>query len=495
LGLGNNEIARILGRSSSTVSSILSSAKRAGFDSYNLVEILSDSELEQELGQNQTISGRESPTLKDIPDWKEIRREYQKKGVTLLLLYEEYRDGVANPLGKTSFYEGYKRYCLKDKATMSFEHKPGDKAFVDFSGLKVPIYDPGGGPVLYCEVFVGVLGYSDLIYADLCQSQGVEDWIDQHIRCLEYFQGVPALIVPDNLKSGVTKACRYEPQINISYQKFAEHYAVGIIPARVRKARDKAKVEKAVQSVQRQILAKLRNRKFYSMAEAREALRELLDLLNHKQFQKVPGSRWELHKEEKQYLKPLPDQAYEMCSFKEATVGFDYHVQVDSKRYSVPYELLQKKVVVRHNSRIVEIFHDNRTVAVHPKIHDPRRKFSTIAEHMPSHHRKYAQWNPGRMIRWAESIGSNVKNFAEDTLNKLAIPEQGFHRLSGIYSLANKYSSENLDRACKAAIGSQLYSCKYVKNWLENNCETVSKEEKNKRIIKHENLRQRQEFQ
>jgi len=494
LKMGNNEIARILGKSPSTVSGVLTKAKSAGIDSFQMVEILQDKELENAL-ETAKVSEETNPCEEfDIPDWESVLRESRKKGVTIFLLYQEYCQEASNPRGKTWFYTELKRFRQAKEARMSFSYQPGERLFVDFSGLKLRI-NTGDGGHQDLEVFVAVSGYSDLIYADLCDSQAVPDWIEMHNNCFEYFGGVPRIIVPDNLKSAVSKACRYEPDINPTYRQLAEHYSCAIIPARVKKARDKARVEKAVQSVQRQILAVMRNLDFFSKQEARKEFFRLLQELNQKPFQKEEGCRFSKFEEEKESLTPLPENKFRVCETKELKVAFDYHIAVDKKRYSVPYQLLHKQVMVRIEKRIIEIFYDGERVALHQRIQDPKIKFSTIYEHMPSHHKAYAEWNPGRIINWANQYGAGVKKFAGALLASMKIPEQGFTRLSGIFNLSKKYSPQELNRACEAAIRCSSYSYKYVKQWLKDNAIEQSKSVSKPENIQHENLQGKQAFE
>jgi transposase len=492
--MGNNAIAKITNRSKSTISGILNQAKIAGFDSYELVEILSEQELKEELDKN----GSGIPTNKnfnrDLPDWEQVHRENQRKGVTLKLLYQEYKNSVQNPVGRSWFYDRYKKYVKNSKATMTFEHKAGEKLFVDYSGLTFKIYNTHDQVAFEAEVFVGCLGFSDAIFCGISKSQGLEDWCDLHVKCFEYFGGVPTMVIPDNLKSGVTSPCRYEPTINRTYHKLAEHYQIAVIPARVKKARDKAKVEKAVQTIQREILAPLRNHRFYSFTDACSAIKDKLDELNNRKLQKEPFSRWEkFHEVEKDCLRTLPQYPFEIFEWRKATVAIDYHVEVEKKRYSVPYENLGEQVEVRHNNKLVEVYKGNKRLASHKKIHNQYHRFSTIPEHMPSHHQKYAEWNPGRIISWANEYGNDVKIFAQRLLASLKLPEQGYKRIQGVMSLSNSYPKEDLNKACKWACNNNSYSYKTVKTWLENNSQKLTSKKKSE-IIEHKNLRSKAEF-
>lgn len=493
-GFKNNEIAEMVNHSKSTVSKILNQAKSSGIDGFEIVEVFSDQELDLELEKHNKKTSKSKNIYRELPNWEYIKTEIKKKGVTLQLLYDEYKGQVNLPVSKTWFYTHYKKYINYEQARMTFEHKAGEKIFVDYSGLTFKIYKTHDEIDFEAEVFVGCLGFSDAIFCCLSRSQKVEDWCEAHVKCFEYFNGVPTMIVPDNLKSGVTKACKYDPVLNQTYHKLAQHYKVAVLPARVRKARDKAKAEKAVQTIQREIIAPLRNERFYSLAEAEKAVSEKLEVLNNRKLQKEDYSRWEkFNNVEKDCLRSLPDYPFEIFNWKTGKVGIDYHVEVEKKRYSVPYEHLHQHVEIRHNQRLVEVYFANKRIASHVKVHHPYKNYSTIHEHMPSHHKKYAEWNDARLINWAKECGPSMGIFAQKLLSSFTIPEQGYRQIIGVIGFVKSYPLESVEKACKWASSCGCLSYGKVKMWLEENSQKIPKKEKNK-AVQHQNLRDKKEF-
>ncbi|RMF11835.1 MAG: IS21 family transposase, partial [Alphaproteobacteria bacterium] len=465
-GLSTRKIAASLGVGQSTVSEYLKRAERTGL-SWPLPAGLDDAALE----------GRLYPADASLrrgllqPDWPAVHRELKRsKSVTLSLLWEEYRaDHSGDGYGYSRFCELYRRWEGRLTPTMRHHHFAGERAFVDYAGDTVPVIDPTTGEVREAQVFVGVLGASSYTFAEATWTQTLPDWISSHVRMLEFFGGVPGLLVSDNLKSGVTKACFYEPALNRTYADLALHYDTAIIPARPDKPKDKAKVEAGVQIVQRWIVARLRKRSFHSLAELNAAIREELDKLNAKVTRHLGASRRELFERlDRPALKPLPAQAYEYAEWRERRAGLDYHVEIDKHYYSVPYQLLRQKLWARITARTVEIFHRNQRVASHVRT-SGNRGHSTVAEHMPASHRQYAGLTPAEIKRQAARIGPNTSTLVERVLEGKAHPEQGFRTCLGIVRLAKPHGRDALEAACLRAIEINGLTCQSVQSILRNN--------------------------
>ena len=348
-------------------------------------------------------------------------------------------------------------------------HVAGERMFVDYAGTTLEVVDGMTGEVRTCQLFVAVLGASNYTYAEATFSQRLVDWIGSHVRAFAFFGGITAQIVSDNLRSGITKACFYEPAVNRSYAEMAAHYGTAIVPARPRKPRDKAKVEVAVQVATRWIVAKLRNRRFFSLAELNAAIRELVTQLNDRITRHLGTSRRALFDEiERPALKPLPVEPYIYAEWKERKVAFDYHVEVEHHYYSVPHTLLRERVWVRIAAHSIEVFHRGNRVAAHMRASSDRRH-TTMPEHMPSSHRRYADWTPERIRRQAGEIGRNTAALLEITMRERPHPEQGFRACVGIIRLAKSYGRERLEAACGRAleIGARSYTS--VNSILKNN--------------------------
>lgn len=402
------------------------------------------------------------------PDFAAISHELRKKGVTLTLLWEEYRQQNGGGYGRSQFSELYRRYAAKLDPRMRQTHKAGEKLFVDYAGMTVDIVDPSTGEIQAAQVFVATLGASDYTFVEATWSQSLQDWIGSHVRAFEYFGGIPEILVPDNLKSGVTSPCYYEPDINPSYQELADYYNIAVLPARVRRPRDKAKVENHVLNVERRILAPLRNRRFMSLGECNRAIAELLTTLNNRPFQQMPGSRRELFVElDLPALRPLPQQPYSFGLWKKVRVSIDYHIQVDRSFYSVPYTLLKEQVDARLSERIVEIFHKGQRIASHPRSFRPG-SYTTVTAHMPLAHQVYQEWTPQRLVRWAEQTGGATATVIETIMAAKSHPQQGFRSCLGIMNLTKTFGADRLEAACGRAIAIGATSYKSIRNILDN---------------------------
>src|SRR6266516_4177913 len=395
-----------------------------------------------------SISGRRSRG----PHWPTIQEELKGRGVTLLLLWEEYRAEHADGYGYSRFCDLYRDWCETISPTMRQTHGPAEKVFVDFAGDTVPVFDATTGAERRAHIFVAVLGASNYTYAEARWSEGVADWIGAHVNSFSAIGGVPKAVVCDNLKAGVTATCRYEPGINRTYQELAAHYDTAILPTRPRKPRDKAKVEVAVQIVQRFVLARLRNRRFFSLNELNAAIRETIADLNARIMRKLGVSRDELFAEiDRPALKALPSTPYQYAEWKKCRVAPDYHVEIDNHYYSVPSRLIREELEARITDTTVEILHKGMRVASHARSY-ARHRHTTIPEHMPSAHRRYAEWTPARLLAAAEKIGPSTIALCEAIMRAKPHPEQGFRSCLGILSLARAYGPARLEAACRRGL-------------------------------------------
>jgi transposase len=461
-GLELRKIERSLSISHATAASYLAKANAAGL-SWPLPDSLDDGALERLFFPKPASSATPRP----LPDWASVHRELRKKIVTKILLWGEYKNTHPDGYQLTQFYELYNQWSGKLDLVMRQDHRAGEKMFVDYAGPTIPIVDRLTGEVLFeAQIFVAVLGASNYTYSEATRTQALQDWIMAHIRAFEFIGGVPEIVVPDNTKTGITKACRYEPDINPTYHALASHYGTAVIPARVRAPKDKAKVEKGVQLVERWILAALRNRTFTSLAELNGAIKTLLERLNARPFQKLEGSRKSLFETlEKPALSPLPETPYLFAEWRYARVGIDYHIDVEGHFYSVPYALVKKKVEARYTATTVEIFFKGNRVASHLRSYR-KGKHTTTPEHMPSSHRRYAEWTPQRILRWAAGIGPETEKYVAALMENRPHPEQGFRAALGIVRLAKQYGNERSESACKRASAFRIYSYRGVSSIL-----------------------------
>jgi transposase len=404
-GKSQSQIAVHLGIGKTTVREYLQRLNKYNLDAWTLIESLDDSELEKPLGFTTLLSIRKEGVM---PDWGYIHKEMSKPHVTMSLLWTEYREQNPQGYGYTQFCTHYNRWRGKLSLVMRQNHKAGEKTFIDYSGDGLWLVDPQTGERRETELFVACLGASSYRYAEATLTQRSPEWIASHVRMSEYFGGTTELWVPDNLKPGVTKADRYEPLLNETYQECAGHYGACVIPARAARPKDKAKVEAAVLVAQRWILARLRNRLFTSLEEINEAVGECLEILNNRNMRHINKSRRELFEElERSVLKKLPEKKYEYAEWKKVTVNIDYHVAFDHHRYSVPYQLVHQSCEVRSTSTIVEVFHKGKRISSHRRSYK-HSGFTTLKEHMPKSHREYAEWTPERVIEWSKKIGPNT---------------------------------------------------------------------------------------
>jgi transposase len=466
LGLSNREISNSIKVSPSTVGDCLRRVTRAGL-SWPLPVDIGEEDLEQKL---YSPARSRAPEGSHNINWSNINKELRRKGVTRELLWYEYKQEHPEGINYSRFCDLYRQWQGQVDCCMRQNYKAGQYLFIDYAGLTIPvIVNVDTGETINAQIFVATLGASNYIFAEATASQTLPDWIGSHTRAFTCFGGTTEILIPDNLKSGVHKTHRYEPDLNPTYADMADHYGVAVIPARVCKPQDKAKAEQAVQHVERQILAKLRNRKFFSLYELNEAISLLLDQVNSKPFQKLPGSRVsQFETLEKASLKALPATPYVFAEWKKARAGVDYHVVLDGHYYSVPYTLIKKELAVRFTQNTVEVFYKNKRVASHRRSY--KKGASTIvAEHMPKAHQEYAKWTPRRIIDWAKKNGKFTGKLAENIIASRKHPEQGFRSCLGIIRLAKHYSNERLEKACQRALVIGAYSYKSVQSILKNN--------------------------
>lgn len=487
VGLELRKIERSLGISHTTVSSYVARARAADL-SWPLPDAFDDAVLDRLLFPKPAPSKDARP----MPDWAYIHRELRRKGVTKVLLWEEYKRVNPDGYQLSRFCDLYAEWSGKIDLVMRQEHRAGEKLFVDFAGPTIPIVNRRTGEVLFeAQIFVAVMGASNYTYAEAVRTQALPDWIGAHVRTFVFLGGVPQIVVPDNLKSGVSKACRYEPDINPTYHAMAAYYGTAVIPARVMKARDKAKVEAGVLLVERWILAALRNRTFFSLSEINGAIRELLVRLNDRPFQKLPGSRRIMFETvDRPALLPLPVTPYVFEEWSYARVGIDYHVEVDGHYYSVPYALVKKKVDIRSTAATVEVLFRGNRVASHTRSF-LKGKHTTISEHMPSSHRRYAEWTPERIRRWAATVGPETEAHVAAIMEHRTHPEQGFRAALGIMRLQKQYGAQRLEAACRRAAKYKLYSYRGVSNILKTGADRldVHKSAPAAPPIVHDNIR------
>lgn len=428
-------------------------------------------------------------------DFKQIHKELKRKRVTLQLLWEEYQEVTPKAVSYPQFCLLYRNWNKTQPSSMRQSHKVGDKVFVDYAGQTVEVIFPDTGELQEAHVFVGVLGASNYTYAEATWSQRLPDWIGSHVRMFEFFGGVPALVVPDNLRSGVNKACRYEPDINRTYADFIEYYHTAVLPTRPVKPRDKAKVEGAVLIVERWILARLRNQQFFSLTELNNEIRRLVAFLNNRPFKKLPGSRFSTFTEiEKSELKALPKYPYEYTDFKKARVNVDYHVEFERHYYSVPYQLIGKEIMLRYTGQRVECWYNGKQIALHVRSYR-QGAHTTISEHMPKAHLACMAWTPGKFLNWATNIGQPTLRLVKYLLESKPHPEQGYRSCLGLLSLSKKFGVTRLDMACECAWRLGVKTRRSVASILEHNLENTSDQDIAPAIsINHENIRGKENY-
>lgn len=466
LRLGQRDIARACSISQGAVHNYLKKAAAAGIR-WPIPEGWDEQRIEEALfGERRPIDRSRERALPDFPS---LHEEFQRHPhLTLQLAWEEYRQVHPEGYGYSRFCELYQRWRGEQDVVLRQEHKPGEKGFVDWAGATIPVHDPVTGEIWPASLFVMVLGASSYTYAEATRDQQLTAWISAHIHAFEYFAGVPRLLVPDNPRTGISRACRYDPDLNPTYQEMAMHYGVGVVPARPYRPRDKAKVEVGVQIAERWIVAALRHQTFFRLADLNRAIGELLERLNQRPFRKREGSRASVFAAvERSALRPLPAERFDMSQWSYARVNIDYHIAFDANFYSVPYTLVQERVEVRATPTTVEIFHKGQRVASHLRSHG-RERAITQREHRPKSHQAHLEWTPSRMVNGAKQIGPNTARLFERILAEKPHPEMGYRSCLGIIRLAEQYSSTRMEAAADRAL--RTGACRYqsVKSILKN---------------------------
>jgi len=493
--LSAREIAKSVSIARSTIKDYLLRAQKAGI-SWPLPSELDETSLEHLLFPCHRLI---SPESRQMPSMDYLHKELKRKGVTLQLLWHEYKQGNPEGYQYSQFCQRYHQWTEKLDPCMRQSYRAGEKLFVDYAGQTLEVTDPETGEIRKAQIFVATLGASNYTFAEATLSQELPCWVQSHIHAFEFFQGVPEILVPDNLLSGVTHPCRYEPDLNATYREMAAHYGAVIIPARVRKARDKAKVESGVQVSEHWVLAPLRNHTFFSLLELNRAIAEKIDELNHRPFQKLEGTRKFLFETlERPALKPLPIQRYLYADWKLARVNIDYHIELDHHYYSVPYQLIHQQLDVRFTDLVVEILFKGRRVASHRRSYH-KGGFTTLREHMPKAHQQYLDWTPSRLLRWAAQTGPSTEKLVAAIFDHRPHPEQGYRSCMGILRLGKTYSADRLENACARALQIKAYSYKQVESILKKGLDrqplATTASQPSLPLLEHANLRGKQYYQ
>jgi len=480
-------IGRAFGLSKGVVAKYLAAVSQAGLDLTQALA-LTDTELERLIYRDPPK--RESTFVE--PDCAQIHQEIKRKGVTLQLLWQEYcQEAGELALKYTAFCNRYRTWGVHLKLSMRQVHRAGEKLFADYSGATMPLIDRATGEITQAQIFVATLGASNYTYVCATKGQTKVDWLQGIEQALWFFGGVPIMLVPDNPKALVDRTDSYEPVLNRTLEEFARHYGMLVLPARVRKPQDKAKVEVSVQIVQRWILARLRRCRFFSLQELNAEITRLLKDLNNRPFKKLPGCRKEAFDQlDAPCLKPLPSKRYELAEFKDARVNLDYHIEYARHYYSVPSALVRQKVALRITQTAVEVYVKNKRVAIHPKS-DRAGAHSTIAEHMPAAHRAYQEWSPSKFIAWAHRIGTYTAELVEQILKRKPHPEQSYRSCMGLMGLRKKYGQDRLEAACRQAVSNRVYTARSVKSILETGLDKLPErqEQPEMKLPEHGNVR------
>lgn len=487
-GLSRRQVAYSLNISRSTIADYLYRAERAGI-SWPLPEDLTDQQLEQRLFPPEPVS----VTARPLPDFDYIYQElkaHKQLNLTLDLLWREYKEQHPDGYQYSQFCERYRRFRDKLDYCMRQDHRGGEKLFVDYTdGLK--LLDPRTGEPIATQLFVAVWGASSYTYAEATLSQKLPDWIGSHVRAFEFFGCVPKAVVPDCLKGAVSKACRYEPELNPTYAEMASHYATWVLPARPARPRDKAKVETGVLIAQRWILSSLRHHTFYHLADLNRAIQELLERLNTRPLRKLKKSRRELFDRfDRPQAQVLPERAYQYAEWRVATVNIDYHIEVDCHYYSVPFRLLREKLDVRLTAGTVEAFLKGERVAAHIRSF-VSYAHTTLREHMPPSHQKYLEWTPSRIVSWAKKIGPKTAELVQQIIQSRTYPEQAYRSCLGILRLEKHYPKERVENASKRALKFGAHSLRSLRNILSAGLDRLEENPEGSETapLDHENVR------
>lgn len=469
-GLPERQVASACGVSRSTVGNYVHRAAKAGL-SWPLPEELDETALEGLLFSRPQPARSSSVPL---PDWAEVHRELKRKGVTRQLLWTEYKSRYPEGLQYSQFCDRYRQWKARQTTVMRQSHKAGEKLFVDYAGMTMEIIDRNSGETRTAQIFVATLGASSYTYAEATWTQTLPDWLGSHRRTFEFLGGVPAIAVPDNITTGIRHPSYYEPDLNPSYAELARHYGIAVIPARVRRPRDKAKVEVHVQIVERQILAPLRHQTLFSLDELNEMIHQGVERLNRLRFQKLDASRRQLFEQlDQPALRSLPREPYQFSEWKRAKVHLDYHIELDRHFYSVPHPLIGQHVDLRFTAHTLEVFLKGQRVASHRRSSIPGAH-TTDNAHMPKAHQRAGNMTPQRLLTWAANIGEHTKRWVQFTLKRRPHPEQGFRTCLGALRLAKRYGNDRLNAACQRAIDIDAFSYRSLESMLKHRLESQS---------------------
>jgi len=484
-GASARKVAAVLGVSKSAAGDYMLRARAAGLTWPLPTELDDDAALEARLFPHE----KAQPPQRVEPDWAKVHAELRRKGVTKALLWEEYRSVNVEGYQYSQFCERYARWAGRVNVTMRQDHRAGEKMFVDFSGDGIGLIDEQTGEVRKAKLFVAVLGGSNLTYVEAVLDESLPTWTRCHVNAFAYFAGVPELLVPDNLKSGVDRPNRYDALINRTYDDLARHYDTAVMPARARKPRDKAKAEQGVLLAQRWIIAALRNRRFTNINEIADAIEPLMEKLNNKPMRLLRKSRRQLFEEvERSTLKPLPDKQYEFATWARARVNIDYHIAFEGHFYSAPHQLVKEQLEVRATATTVELLLRNRRVASHARSY-VRGGTTTQDAHMPAAHHEYKQWTPSRIEAWAAKSGPSVAAVARSIMESKSHPALGYRACLGIIRLGDRYGMDRLEKVCARAI--ELRACTYrnIDSMLRHNRDRVADERVEAALPTHGNVR------
>ena len=486
-GFSDRRISRCCGIARSTVAEYLRRAEEAGL-SWPLPEGLDELALERKLFP---VAPAVPIKNRPLPVWADIHRELKRKGVTLFLLWEEYKACYPEGYQYSQFCHRYRGWEGKLDIVMRQEHRAGEKLFVDYAGQTVGIIDRTTGEERQAQIFVAVLGASNYTYAEATWTQSLPDWIASHMRTFSYLNGCPEILVPDNLRSGVNKAHRYDPDLNKTYQDMSVHYGVAIVPARSGKPRDKAKVETGVLLAERWILARLRNHQLFSLAELNAHIRTLLEDLNHRSFKKLPGSRRSHFEEvDRPALQPLPAEPYVYAEWVKVRVAPNIHVEVERHYYSVPYTLVKRQLDARLTHNTLEILHKGTRVASHRRSYH-KGGYTTLRAHMPKSHQEYLDWTPQRFVRWAEKTGLATAMVIDQILASRPFPQQGYNACYGVMRLGKSYGDDRLEAACARAVALGTASYRSIESILKKGLDRrpLPEPAPAREPVQHENVR------
>lgn len=462
-GMKAPHIAASIGAGNSTVYEYLARADAAGI-SWPLPEGMDEAALEAKLFPPPSADLAAS---RPVPDWMQIHRELKgKKHVTKLLLWLEFKKDNPKAWGYSQFCAHYQKWVALQDVVMRLKYSAGERMFVDFAGDTANYIDPDSGEVVSAQVFVSVLGASGMLYVEATRGQDLHSWLMAHVHAFEAYGGVPEAVVPDNLKSAVTKACNYDPELNRSYLELARHYDAVVLPTRPAHPRDKAAVEAGVLAAERWVLAPLRHRQFFSLAELNAAIAEQTKMLNERPFRGEPTSRAELFADlEAPALKSLPTSRYELAAWKKVSVSIDYHVEFDRHFYSVPYRLVRQRLDLRATTTTIEVFQGNKRVASHLRQYGAQR-YSTDPEHMPASHRAHLEWTPTKLMDWGAGIDADVGSVVKRILEAKPHPEQGYRACLGLMRLSRRYGQPRFSSACTRALACSAISYSSIKSIL-----------------------------